>query len=71
PVVASKVGEVVRVLQDYPNATFFDNNNANDFISAVAKAKTQRAKVPDAFYEKNSWGARAKVYVNFITGKLA
>ncbi|WP_343673250.1 glycosyltransferase family 4 protein, partial [Chitinophaga sp.] len=47
-VVASKLGEVVRVLQDYPNATFFDNNNANDFISAVAKAKTQRAKVPDA-----------------------
>ncbi|WPV68986.1 glycosyltransferase family 4 protein [Chitinophaga sp. LS1] len=71
PVVASKVGEVVRVLQDYPNAAFFDNDNPADFINAVAKAKTQHAEVPDAFYEKNSWVARAKVYVDFITGKQA
>jgi glycosyltransferase involved in cell wall biosynthesis len=68
PIVTNKVGEVYNLLKDYPNATFFEENNYRSFAHAVLQASRLDHNVPEIFYKDNSWDNRADTYLDILEG---
>lgn len=71
PIVTNPVGEVFRLLRDYPGAHFFEENNVGSFCNALVRALEENTigDLGDFFY-RYSWEFLAKRYLALCTKNL-
>jgi glycosyltransferase involved in cell wall biosynthesis len=65
-IVSNEIGEVGKILVDYPNASFFKGLDHQSCISAIECVRHVRQVVPQIFYDKNNWGARVNTYLDIV-----
>jgi glycosyltransferase involved in cell wall biosynthesis len=64
--VANQIGEVGKVLENYPKAAFFDGADHSSCITAIESMRGAKQDVPQTFYHENSWDAIVNKYLEII-----
>lgn len=66
PIVANNIGEVGKLLENYPNAFIYNGTDYNSPVNAIKQLCQLKREVPQSFYYKNGWAARVTEYLEIV-----
>jgi glycosyltransferase involved in cell wall biosynthesis len=67
PMVANRIGEVGKVLKNYPNVAFFEGADYRSCITSIESVREVKQDISQAFYDDNNWDARVNKYMEIVT----